>query len=254
LNVDGLFFKPSFTISDLKVFTKKIYYPKIEETQIDKIIDDAREKAFTIKYAEPKEDEKITELKKIKIDNLNHWETYFFALLQRLKLDKFDTYEILDIGIGNGCTVKNLYKNTQNVIGVDISRKALDYAKKVLPNVKSIQNQAENLKDIPNCSIDLVLAFRIFQSSLLDKRAALYETYRVLNSGGYLIISIPIMFLKEDGTVLKGLIPPGQNTPTIEYAQNVLDRFLELLETLNFISIEVDKNSPFEYYISAQRP
>ncbi|WP_321307220.1 class I SAM-dependent methyltransferase [Marinifilum fragile] len=254
LNVDGLFFKPSFTISDLKVFTKKIYYPRVAEAQIDTVIDNAREKAFTLKYAEPKEDEKITALNKIKISGLKHWETYFYDLLQKLKLDNFNSYEILDIGIGNGSTVKNLYKNTQNVIGVDISKKALDNAKRILPNVKLIQNEAENLRDIPNSSIDLVLGFRTFQSTLLDKRSALYETYRVLNSGGYLITSIPIMFLKEDGTVLKGLIPPGQKTPTIDYAEIVLGKLIDLLDTLNFIKIEVYKDSPFEYYVSAQRP
>jgi SAM-dependent methyltransferase len=254
LQVDGLFFKPSFTITDLKVFTKKIYYPKLNEEQINTVIDNAREKAFTIKYAEPKEDEKITELSKIKIDNLSHWESYFYALLKKLKLDKFETYEILDIGIGNGSTVKNLYKNTQNVIGIDISKKALDYAIKILPNVRLIHNQAEFLRDIPNCSIDLVLGFRVFQSSLLDTRTSLCEAYRVLNSGGYLIMSIPIMFLKEDGTVLKGLIPPGQSTPTLEYAESIVERFRELLDTLNFICIDVDRNSPFEYYITAKRP
>lgn len=254
LNIDGLRFASEFNISDLKAYTKKVFYPKVNHSLIEQRIDSAREKAFSIKYAKPKEDEKLTDINHIRLDNLKKWENYFYDLLERLELNHFNNYSILDIGIGNGYTVKNLYNNAKNVIGIDISTEALKIAENIIPNVKLINNQAENLINIPSGSIDLALGFRVFQSSLLDIRESFHEVFRVLSSGGYLIISIPIMFLKEDGKVLKGLIPPKHKEPSIEYADKLAIKYAELLDTLNFVKIEIDKNSPFEYYITAKRP
>lgn len=254
LNIDSLKFKTDFSILDLKHYTKAIYYPNYKKDLIDSIIDSAREKAYTIKYSKPKEDEKITSLEKIKLSNIKAWEEYLFDFLNKKNITSILQYKILDIGIGNGYAVENLYKNCKSVYGVDISEDAISFAKKKLPSITYFHNQAEHLKDISNSSIDLVFAFRVFQSSLFDKRAALKEAFRVLSSGGYMIISIPIMFLKEDGTVLTGLIPSGENKPTLEYANKVIDKIVELLDILNFTEILVDKSSPFEYYIIGKRP
>ncbi|MFZ4545570.1 MAG: methyltransferase domain-containing protein [Saprospiraceae bacterium] len=193
LNIDSLKFKTDFSILDLKHYTKAIYYPNYQKEKIDNIIDSAREKAYTLKYSKPKEDEKITSLEKIKLSNIKPWEEYLFDFLNKKNIASILGYKILDIGIGNGYAVENLYKNCSSVCGIDISEEAISFAKKKLPAITYFKNQAEHLKDISNSSIDLVFAFRVFQSSLFDKRAAMSEAFRVLSSGGYMIISIPIM-------------------------------------------------------------
>ena len=82
---------------------------------------------------------------------------------------------------------------------------------------------------------------------------ALHEAYRVLRLEGLVIISIPIMYLKGDGEVLKGLIPSGSTEPKMEYAESMVTRIEKLLNTLNFKKVGVDRRSPFEVYIHARR-
>ena len=60
--------------------------------------------------------------------------------------------------------------------------------------------------------------------------------------------------LKDDDSVLKGLIPPEEKEPSVEYAKNLAKSYKELLKILNFSKVKIDKNSPFEYYVSAKRP
>lgn len=253
LNIDSLSFKSDFTITDLKTYTKKIYYPGYSPNKIDNFIDLARETAYTLKYSSPREDEKLTPIDRIKLPNISPWEKYFINILRENEIIDYYNYRLLDVGIGNGYTTENLYRNCTKLIGIDISRKALEFAKKKFPHARLIQNQAEDLCDIPNSSIDLFFAFRVFQSSLFDKRVALCEAYRVLTSGGLIIISIPIMFLKNDGKVLSGLIPPNQNEPSMEYALSVAESIKNLMDTLNFQNLSISKDSPFELYVVGRR-
>lgn len=254
LNIDNFSFMPNFSILDLKIYCKKIYYPNYSEGKIDSYIDTAREKAYSLKYAIPKEDEKIVKINEIKINNIMRWENYIIDLLKSQNLEDYYNYRILDIGIGNGFSTESFYQNCKKMIGVDISRKALEYAKQKHPNARLINNQAEDLKDIPNNSIDIIFAFRVFQSTLLDKKMALCEAFRVLSSGGILIISIPIMFRKENGDILFGLIPPDQDQPSMEYALLIAQEFKDLIMTMNFMEVNISKDSPFELYIRGKRP
>lgn len=253
LNIDSLSFKTNFTILDLKIYCKKIYYPSIPPQKIDNYIDLAREAAYTLKYANPKEDEKLTLIDKINLSNIFPWETYLINLLKANEIIDYYNYRILDVGIGNGHATENLYRNCKKLIGVDISRKALEFAMEKFPQASLIHNQAEDLHDIHNSSIDLFLAFRVFQSSLFDRRMALCEAYRVLASGGLIILSIPIMFLKSDGKVLSGLIPPNQNEPSMDYALSIAETIKDLMDTLNFQNLSISKASPYELYIVGSR-
>ena len=254
LNIDSFSFMPNFSILDLKIYCKKIYYPNSSEEKIDSYIDSAREKAYSLKYANPKEDEKLVQINKIKINNIIPWENYIIMLLKAQSLEDYYNYRILDIGIGNGFSTESFYRNCKKLTGIDISRKALEYAKLKHPNARLIKNQAEDLKDIHNNSIDIIFAFRVFQSTLFDKKMALCEAFRVLSSGGILIISIPIMFRKENGDILFGLIPPDQENPSMEYALLIAQDFKDLIMTMNFKNVNISRDSPFELYISGKRP
>ena len=254
LNVDSFSFLPNFSVLDLKTYCKKIYYPNYPGNKIDLYIDSAREKAYSLKYAEPKEDEKLIPIGRIKINKIMPWENYITNILKDQGLADYYVYRILDIGIGNGFATENFYRNCKNLTGVDISSKALKYAKQKHPSARLINNQAEDLHGINNSSIDIVFAFRVFQSSLFDKRMALCEVFRVLSSGGIIIISIPIMFLKENGDILSGLIPHDQKEPSMEFALSIAKSFKDLMETLNFKNVDISNKSPYELYISGKRP
>lgn len=254
INVDSFSFMPNFSVLDLKNYCEKIYYPNYPKEKIENVIDNAREKAFYLKYAKPSEDEKLVPVDKIKIIDLMPWDIYVVNLLKSLGVVDYYNYRILDIGIGNGFSTESLYRNCKELIGIDISKKALKYAKTKHPNARLINNQAENLKDIPNSSVDIIFAFRVFQSTLFDKKMALSESFRVLVSGGILILSIPIMFLKENGETLSGLIPPGEEKPSMEYADSIAHYFKDLMMTMNFKNVSICRDSPFELYVVGKRP
>jgi len=253
INIENIIFEDELTINDLELFCRNVYAPRVGHSQIHDYIKDARATAYTIKYADPKEDEKTIDIKEIKLPDLKQWHVYLSDLLLDRKIDDLNALDILDVGIGNGHAYQNFFKNIR-FSAVDISDKALDYAKKIFANgVNFYNNAAEELHNIKTRTIDLYLSLRTFQSTLLDKRMALHEAYRVLKPGGIVLISIPIMFVKSNGEVLQGLIPPGSEEPTMEYAEIVVKRIEHLMKTLNFKDVRVDKRSPFEIFLLAER-
>lgn len=250
--MDGLNIIPGFTISDLMKYCSYVHPNNSNKFIFEKVIY-AREIAFTTKYAEPKEDEKLIDLKSIRHEEINLWHSYFYDLLKVLSLNNLNEIAILDVGICNGKVMEKIYRNLDKLNGIDISKKAIDYSKFLFPKANLNVDSAEKLTTINHNSIDLYLSFRTYQSSFFDIKKALREAYRVLRSGGFIVISIPIMYVKKDGTLLKGLQPPNKLEPTMEYAENILERIKENLEICNFVNIKDFRKSPFELYIYAQR-
>jgi len=164
-----------------------------------------------------------------------------------------NTLDVLDVGIGNGHACKKLYQSLPSFKAVEISSKALQYAHGTYPQMISYENPAEDLKDIPNSSIDLYLSFRVYQSTLFDRRISLHEAYRVLRNGGIIIISIPIMYLKTNGDVLPGLLPPYANIPNMRFANDTVNRIRGYMKLLNFENVGINNKSPYEIYIYGQR-
>ena len=253
INIESIVFEDELTINDLELFCSNVYSPQIGRSQIHDYIEDARAKAYTHKYAEPREDEKTMDIKKIKLPGLKQWHVYLNDLFADLRIKDLNSMDILNIGIGNGYASADFLENIK-FTAVDISDKALDYAKQKFSNgVCFYKNAAEQLHNIKTSTIDLYMSLRTYQSTLFDKRMALHEAYRVLKPGGIVLISIPIMFVKSDGEVLKGLIPPGSEEPTMKYAIIVAKHIVQLLKILNFKNVKLDKGSPFEIYLSAER-
>lgn len=253
INIENVVFGDEFTITDLELFCSNVYSPQIGRLQIHKYINDARAKAHTVKYAEPREDEKTTDIKKIKLSGLKQWHIYLQDLLVDLKIKDLNSMDILNVGVGNGCASADFFKNIK-FTAVDISDKSLNYAKRnFTARVNFYNNAAEELLNIKTSVIDLYISLRTYQSTLFDKRLALHEAYRVLRPGGIVLISIPIMYVKSNQDVLKGLIPPGSEEPTMKYATTMVRRIEHLLKTLNFKNVKIDTRSPFEIYLSAER-
>ncbi|MBA2880900.1 SAM-dependent methyltransferase [Desulfosalsimonas propionicica] len=253
INIDGIHIGDRLTISDLERICTKTYYPNQPSNGTCTLLENARGMAFTKKYAEPKEDEKLVNISQIKLEGLKQWEAYFWDLLKDLGINDLSHIDILNVGIGNGYADYELFKNVPRFKAVDISPEALNYAANKLSNMQYYVCSAENLFQVPNGSIDLYLSFRTFQSTLFDRRAAVHEAYRVLRKGGIAIISVPVLYLKKNGEVLQGLIPPGSYEPNLDYATAIADRIKDYMDIMNFKEVDIDSRSPFEIYICGKR-
>lgn len=93
----------------------------------------------------------------------------------------------LDIGCGVGSNLEILKKFSKSVVGIDNSKKAIDYCKhKGLKNV-SVMN-ASKLK-FKKDSFDLILCSDILEH--VDDKNVMEEVFRVLKPGGIFICSVP---------------------------------------------------------------
>jgi ubiquinone/menaquinone biosynthesis C-methylase UbiE len=253
INTNGLKICAGFNINDLY---KRVYIlnPTLNVQKTNSIINNARETAFTKKYAAPQEDEKLLPDLILKELGLKKWDCYLNEFVKLIGVDNIENLTVLDVGIGNAYASHIFLKKCSNLFGVDVSNKALDYAKDKLPNAHLCKGSAENLTMIQSFSIDLYISLRTYQSTLFDMKQSLHEAYRVLAQGGRIIISIPSMFLIKDidnniVRYTKGLIAPYSKTPSMEYAIEIANRIKFYLELLGFYEISIYNDSPYEIYI-----
>ena len=98
--------------------------------------------------------------------------------------------DVLEIACGSGIGLGYISENAKTVLGGDIDTDLLSYAKKTYEKNKKVsvlELDAQNLPFEDN-SFDIVLIFEsIYYFPQIEK--ALQEVYRVLKSGGKLIIS-----------------------------------------------------------------
>lgn len=96
--------------------------------------------------------------------------------------------DILDYGCGTGIHLKYLADIGKSVVGIDLSKKSLELAKRKIEkdnlNAKVLVMDCESL-DFPDSSFDVIFNGGVFSSLDLDK--ALPELSRVLKPNGFLI-------------------------------------------------------------------
>lgn len=232
----------------------KILNPTVSESSINQFVKAARERAFTMKYSAPKEDEKLEDIRSLPIANLKPWNSYLDSFLMRLGFSDITDISVLDVGIGNAYASHAFLKQCKNLTGADISRDALNFAKQKLPEARLIVASAEALQEVPSISVDLYISLRTYQSTLFDVKESLHEAYRVIRIGGVIVVSIPFLYtFKSNGenVVQYGLLQPGAKTPSAEYAYAVANAIADNMAALGFSNVEIGKESPFEIFIGA---
>lgn len=210
---------------------------------------DIREDYFTEKYVDYTYDNDLRGL-------IPNWPNEIADIISHLSVD-LSACTVLDVGIGNGLEAPSLFKDTANLIAVDISEKSLLKAKISFPTLKSVHNAAENMLDIETGSVDVYISLRTYQASLFDISLALREAQRVLRSTGVIVVSVANGFVDLDNNVKKvvrGLLIPGsrrivdKNTP-----RRIADQIVEKLTDLGFENVGYSSGKT-DIYVWGRRP
>lgn len=96
---------------------------------------------------------------------------------------------ILDLGCGEGTRLFSIADNRIRSTGIDISKTAIDLAKKSYPKIKFIKADLENIP-IEDESFDLVYSAYVLEH-LTDPIKVLLEAIRLTSKKGFLILVAP---------------------------------------------------------------
>ncbi len=109
---------------------------------------------------------------------------YYGSFKDKLKelIDECNPTTILDAGCGEGYYTDGIYRDCRTVIGIDISKTALQ---KAAPKNKNITYIAASLFDLPIQDESVDLLFSLFAPYAGE------EFHRVLNQDGIMILGIP---------------------------------------------------------------
>lgn len=115
-----------------------------------------------------------------------------FFSYELYRFDNYDNKKVLDIGCGNGWVVCEYAKRKANVIGVDLTKKAMELTSRRLDflglEANLAEADAENLPFLDN-SFDLVTSIGVLHHTP-DIQKAIGEIYRVLKKDRECIIVV----------------------------------------------------------------
>lgn len=99
--------------------------------------------------------------------------------------------DFLDIGCAEGIYCSEAYKlKARNVVGIDISRKKIDRAKELFPELEFKVIDSDNISKFFKKKFDFILCTEVLQH-ILDYKKTLIETVLLLKASGYLLLSVP---------------------------------------------------------------
>lgn len=116
---------------------------------------------------------------------------------------------VLDVGCGNGHLLFQLRRRFKTLVGLEFSAHRLEQAKVNLSEMTfvPILGSAEEMKAVESGSIDCVVSADTIEH-VPDVYAAARELFRVLRTGGTLVINTPnIAFIKKRALLLLGRFP-----------------------------------------------
>src|SRR5262249_58127384 len=105
---------------------------------------------------------------------------------------------VADVGCGNGSMTAKIAKLGHDVIGVDVSRDGVEIARAAYPHlrIEAVSLYDDRFEDVIG-TVDCVLALEVVEHLFFPSK--LFEAgYRILRSGGAMIVSTPYHgFLKN---------------------------------------------------------
>jgi SAM-dependent methyltransferase len=123
--------------------------------------------------------------------SIESWERMMKSVFYRAA-DLLEPYRrdgrLLDVGTGFGFFLAEMKKRGWDITGVEISKKAMDYARDVL-GLKIHPGPLEKVS-FPESHFDVVTGFYVIEH-LLNPMAFLKECYRILKPGGVLLLRYP---------------------------------------------------------------
>jgi len=133
---------------------------------------------------------------------------------------------LLDVGCGFGFFLSEMESRGWEVMGVEISQKAMDYAREVL-GVTAYTGPLEKI-GFPENHFDAVTAFYVIEH-LPDSMAFLKESYRVLKPGGVLLLRYPHTTPIKNFLHLFGIENRLYDLPAhlSDFSPETIQRFLE---------------------------
>jgi len=99
---------------------------------------------------------------------------------------------VLEVGCGDGRSIKDILNITTNIVGIDHDEKAVTNAKRNFNSYKTIKilkAQAENMP-FEDKQFDFVICMTTFANFADHKQKILSEMRRVLRDDGFIIISV----------------------------------------------------------------
>jgi pyrimidine deaminase RibD-like protein/SAM-dependent methyltransferase len=242
---DDLPVNVNMTIEDIVSICESICLKHdIKNVDIYQIVEDARAVAYDKKYAERTYDDDGRGIG-------DYWEKSVRNIFTGMGADDYHKKKMIVVGIGNGLEGKTLYKNCEQLTVVDIGKKSLEYAEKILPKCQLIVSPAENLDQIQSGSQDIYISLRTYQSSYFDRGSSIREAYRVVRQGGIVIISVANGFL-DQGSIIPGLLIPGTQIVDQDLGFKIADQIRSKMSLLNFEEIGMCTNLD-EIYVFGRR-
>jgi len=125
----------------------------------------------------------------------------FVVARYNIVLNQIDDYEgkrILDVGCGDGALTYLISKNGGFVTGVDLSEKAINFAKEKTKQCDNLKFMTASVYDLPfeSKSFDYVISSDVIEHLRVPEKM-LAEIKRVYNGKGKVIITTPLRFTEE---------------------------------------------------------
>lgn len=136
------------------------------------------------------------------------------TFLQPLFEKRTSAHKVLDIGCGVGYACKMLHDHGYSVYGIDISSKALEFAKRKLPNCQFKLANPLGKIDFENQYFDALTCFGVLEH-IENTQAFVQECYRVH---------------KTDSTAV--FVVPNSSSPYFRISKNGTGQILEVPRTL----------------------